>query len=83
MKESIPFRMIIKELIKKGTLMGMIWRKEGKSMKVCLIFQKINTFNQEINKRLNVENEKRDKFIGNLENKRKIIEKKEEFSHKR
>ena len=83
MKESITFRMIIKELIKKGTLMGMIWRKEGKSMKVFLIFQKINTFNQEINKRLNVENEKRDKFIGNLENKRKIIEKKEEFSHKR
>lgn len=34
----------------------------------------------EINKRLNKENEKRDKFLGNIENKRKIMEKKEEFS---
>lgn len=30
-----------------------------------------------------MENEKRDKFIGNLENKRKILEKKEEFNQKR
>lgn len=30
-----------------------------------------------------MENDKRDKFIGNLENKRKIIEKKEEFSQKK